>query len=651
MRFLMSMLFFLCSLSLQSAFAIPHQLTQQGRILDSDGVPLEGLQSIAFRLYNDPFSGSLIWNETQNIQMNNGFYSVILGGDINNNPLQDDMLQDNILYLEIEIDNSGPLNPRKPIHATPYARISKKAESVEGGSINASDIQVNGVSIVDSNGSWVGPAISVSWNNLSDIPSDIADGDDDTLATITNCSAGELLGWNGSNWTCVSDNTLTEAEVENFISNGSINLAQNSQVGGNRILTTADQGASLEDLSCLDNQIPRYNQISLQWECGDDSDLVLSDSDVDTYVENAPLNLADGTTINGNAILSSADASLQNTTCSEGEVLTFKNNTWTCTTIQSLFDADEDGIQTWDDCNDADANAGSKVGDNDCDGIAFANDCNDFDPNSEIKANDNDCDGVLTEDDCDDSDVNSTKKIEDVDCDGALTEDDCDDNDATAQTMGESNSCPAISCLEIYNAGESQGDGLYWLDPTGSDPNNSFEAYCYMEGDWPGATLVVTTPGSFSPELHSDARGGTPMHNSSSYIKFSDSRINALKNTSNSVNPYISRATKSNFGGGQGSYCVGFIRKSCNFTMGGAAGGGCENSWISQESTTYCGRNQTTSSYRGFDGHNCSNSNGSNAWGSYSHATNQFLIFEHSGGTHYCGGWDTTWSKIELLIR
>ena len=278
------MLLFLSLLSTPDSFAVPHQLTQQGRLLDTDGIPLEGIQSVEFRLYNDPFSGSLMWSESQNIQMNNGFYAVILGGDVNNNPLDDQLLMNNTLFLEIEIEGTGPLNPRKPIHATPYTRISQKSVALEGGQVNASDIQVNGVSVIDSNGSWVGPAISISWNNITDIPAEIADGDDDTLATLNNCSTGELVSWTGSNWSCVSDNTLTEEQVENYVTNDAVNLAENSQVGGNRILTTSDQGPSLADLSCLDNQIPRYNQVTLQWECGEDIDLVLSDSEVDTYV-------------------------------------------------------------------------------------------------------------------------------------------------------------------------------------------------------------------------------------------------------------------------------------------------------------------------------------------------------------------------------
>ena len=82
------MLLLFSLLSITTSFAIPHQLTQQGRLLDADGLPLEGIQSIDFRLYNDPFSGSLMWSETQNIQMNNGFYAVILGSD------QESLLED-----------------------------------------------------------------------------------------------------------------------------------------------------------------------------------------------------------------------------------------------------------------------------------------------------------------------------------------------------------------------------------------------------------------------------------------------------------------------------------------------------------------------------------------------------------------------------
>ena len=63
-----------------------------------------------------------------------------------------------------------------------------------------------------------------------------------------------MVSWTGSNWSCISDNTLTEQQVENYVTNDAVNLAENSKVDGNRILTTLDQGPSSVDLSCLDDQ-------------------------------------------------------------------------------------------------------------------------------------------------------------------------------------------------------------------------------------------------------------------------------------------------------------------------------------------------------------------------------------------------------------
>ena len=65
--------------------------------------------------------------------------------------------------------------------------------------------------------------ITPQWSNLQGIPSDIADGDQDTK--------------------------LTESEVENYIINGAINLGSGSQAGGSTILT---QNSSI-DWSSLAN--------------------------------------------------------------------------------------------------------------------------------------------------------------------------------------------------------------------------------------------------------------------------------------------------------------------------------------------------------------------------------------------------------------
>ena len=73
------------------------------------------------------------------------------------------------------------------------------------------------------------------------LPTDLADGDNDLLASIS-CGVGELISWDGnSSWICVSDNTLDESTVEGYITNGAIDLYAGSQVDGNAILTSTSQ--------------------------------------------------------------------------------------------------------------------------------------------------------------------------------------------------------------------------------------------------------------------------------------------------------------------------------------------------------------------------------------------------------------------------
>ena len=62
--------------------------------------------------------------------------------------------------------------------------------------------------------------------------------------------------------------------------------------------------------------------------------------------------------------------------------------------------ADQDGVATVDDCDDADSSSTTVVTDADCDGILAQQDCDDNDPTTVV---DMDCDGILHEEDCDDN--------------------------------------------------------------------------------------------------------------------------------------------------------------------------------------------------------------------------------------------------------
>ena len=104
--------------------------------------------------------------------------------------------------------------------------------------------------------------LTPDWSNVQSIPADLDDGDDDTQ--------------------------LSEGEVEGYVTNGSIDLADGSTMGGNGLVTDADlsdpdwgdvlnRPVGLDDgdddvlggISCLDGEYPIYDAGVGTWLCED----------------------------------------------------------------------------------------------------------------------------------------------------------------------------------------------------------------------------------------------------------------------------------------------------------------------------------------------------------------------------------------------
>jgi len=145
------------------AQSIPHQISHQGKLMENDQ-PVDGIKSMIFTIGT--------WSETQSVEIVDGIYTVELGA---NRPIPAEVFSVSNSTLQLSID--GTTFPATEILSVPYAYQAEQAQSVE----------------------------SVSWNQITEIPADLADGDAVGIATesdpvFTNHVAYGVTAPHISNW-------------------------------------------------------------------------------------------------------------------------------------------------------------------------------------------------------------------------------------------------------------------------------------------------------------------------------------------------------------------------------------------------------------------------------------------------------------------
>jgi hypothetical protein len=122
LTFIIALFILMCA---GSALAAPSAMSYQGQLRSSTGTPVaDGMYSVTFTLWTDSVAGSMIWTETQSVQVTGGegLFSCQLG---NLQPLGGPIVvhSSEQLYLQTAIEGQ-PLLPRQQLSASPYAHYS-----------------------------------------------------------------------------------------------------------------------------------------------------------------------------------------------------------------------------------------------------------------------------------------------------------------------------------------------------------------------------------------------------------------------------------------------------------------------------------------------------------------------------------------------
>jgi hypothetical protein len=132
------------------ASAVPSVFTHQGRLLDTAGTPLDGAQTVEIGLFPTTTSSSAVWSEPHPVTLSDGYYAVVLGADFAN-PLDLADFDVDSLYVGVSVGGL-PLGGRSVLTAVPFALRASVADSVDGGVVVASEVQVGGQVVIESTG-------------------------------------------------------------------------------------------------------------------------------------------------------------------------------------------------------------------------------------------------------------------------------------------------------------------------------------------------------------------------------------------------------------------------------------------------------------------------------------------------------------------
>ena len=102
---------------------VPRTMAFQGKLTDAAGQPINGTQTVTFRIYTAASGGAKLWEEVKTLPVSGGLFSTQLGDTVALT-----LPFDQPYWVEIAVGGET-LAPRQPLGASPYAL---RAQSLEG---------------------------------------------------------------------------------------------------------------------------------------------------------------------------------------------------------------------------------------------------------------------------------------------------------------------------------------------------------------------------------------------------------------------------------------------------------------------------------------------------------------------------------------
>ncbi len=161
---------FLSVTGLNTAYAqVPRSISYQGLLIKANQ-PVTAQVNVKINVYNA--AGQVLYTETMNqVQVNNGIFNVLLGGNAGNLP--SNLKFDEQYYLGVDVDNTGEISPRTPFTAAPYAL---NAQTVGGVGVSVTP-QPGMLLPLDANGkipASVLPQATQAIDNINGVTGDVS---------------------------------------------------------------------------------------------------------------------------------------------------------------------------------------------------------------------------------------------------------------------------------------------------------------------------------------------------------------------------------------------------------------------------------------------------------------------------------------------